>query len=90
MGEQRVEKPPLGTASYSLTNETFRCSCAIGAIEIKPDGYDHKIPETAYWDTLNLQAVDAHTVVLIAKKAVKMRWWAVVGARELTLRAGTI
>jgi len=58
-----------GTASYSLTNEEFRCSCAIGDIETKPDGDDHKAPETAYWDTLNVQAVDAHTVVVIAKKA---------------------
>jgi hypothetical protein len=64
-----VAQPPLGTASYSFTNETLRCSCAIGNIEIKLDGYDHKAPETAYWDTLNAQAVDAHTVVLIAKKA---------------------
>jgi ketosteroid isomerase-like protein len=62
------EQLPPGPASYSLTNETFRCSCAIGDIEIKPDGYDHKTPETAYWDTLNAQPVDAHTVVLIAKK----------------------
>ena len=63
-----VEQPPLGPASYLLTNEAFRCSCAIGDIEIKPDGYDHKTPETAYWDTLNVQSADAHTVVLIAKK----------------------
>ena len=64
-----VEQLPLGTASYSLADEAFHCSCAIGEIEIKADGYDHKTPETGYWDTLNVQAVDAHTVVLIAKKA---------------------
>jgi hypothetical protein len=63
------ERLPEGPISYSLTEERFRCSCAIGGIEIKPDGYDHKTPETAYWDTLNVQAVDAHTVLLIAKKA---------------------
>jgi hypothetical protein len=63
------ERLPEGPISYSLSEETFRCSCAIGGIEIKPDGYDHKTPETAYWDTLNVQAVDAHTVLSIAKKA---------------------
>jgi|SRR5215468_12474219 len=62
------ERLPEGPLSYSLSGETFRCSCAIGDIEIKPDGDDHKTGETAYWDTLNVQAVDAHTVVLIAKK----------------------
>lgn len=63
------ERLPEGPISYSLTEKTFRCSCAIGGIAIKPDGYDHKTPETAYWDTLNVQAVDAYTVLLIAKKA---------------------
>ena len=63
------ERLPEGPISYSLTEKTFRCSCAIGGIEIKPDGYDLKTPETVYWDTLNVQAVDAHTVLLIAKKA---------------------
>lgn len=64
-----VEHVPENPASYSLTGETFRCSCAIGDIETKADGNDHKTPETAYWDTLNMQAVDPHTVVLTAKKA---------------------
>jgi hypothetical protein len=63
------ERLPKGPISYSLAEEAFRCSCAIGSIEIKPDGYDHKTPEAAYWDTVNVQAVDAHTVLLIAKKA---------------------
>jgi hypothetical protein len=63
------EQLPDGPLSYSLSDETFRCSCVIGGVQIKPDGYDHKTPEAAYWDTLNVQAVDAHTVVLIAKKA---------------------
>jgi len=63
------EQIPQGPLSYSMTNETFRCSCAIGDIELKPDGSDHKTLETAYWDTLNVQAEDAHTVVIIAKKA---------------------
>ena len=59
---------PQGPSSYSLTQDTFRCSCAIGNIEIKPDGYDHKTAETDYWDAINVQAVDARTIVIIAKK----------------------
>lgn len=62
------ERLPEGLLSYSLSDGTFRCSCAIGNIEIKPDGIDHKTRDTAYWDTLNVQAADAHIVVLIAKK----------------------
>jgi hypothetical protein len=63
-----VGQPPLGRASYALAAETLRCSCAIGDIDIKADGYDHKTRETDYWDTLNVQAVDARAVLLIAKK----------------------
>lgn len=63
------ERLPEGPISYPLTEETLRCSCAIGGIELNPDGYDHKTPETAYWDTINVQAVDARTVLLVAKKA---------------------
>jgi len=40
-------------------------------MEVKADGDDHKVAETAYWDTLNVQIVDARTVAIIAKKAGK-------------------
>jgi hypothetical protein len=40
-------------------------------MEVKADGYDHRVAEAAYWDTLNVQMVDAHTVEIIAKKAGK-------------------
>jgi len=40
-------------------------------MEVKADGYDHKVAETPYWDTLNVHMVDAHTVEIIAKKAGK-------------------
>lgn len=59
------EKPSL----YSLADGRFRCSGCIGDPEIKADGYDHKVAETAYYDTVNVQAVDEHTVEIIAKKA---------------------
>jgi hypothetical protein len=40
-------------------------------MEIEADGADHKVAETAYWDTVNLQIVDSHTVEFMAKKAGK-------------------
>jgi hypothetical protein len=63
-GEQVPQNPSL----YSLESETFHCSCTFGNVAIKPDGYDHKVAETAYIDTVNVQEVDAHTVAIIAKK----------------------
>jgi hypothetical protein len=68
-----VTIPPLPQepAVYSLVKGMFRCSACMGNMEVKADGYDHKVAETAYWDTLNVQSVDAHTVEIIAKKAGK-------------------
>ncbi|PYX24402.1 MAG: hypothetical protein DMG82_08650 [Acidobacteria bacterium] len=63
------EQLPQNPFRYSLDNESFHCSCAIGNIDIKADGYDHKVSETAYWDTINVQAVDANAVAIIAKRA---------------------
>jgi hypothetical protein len=65
--------PPLQPepAVYSLANGMFWCSGCLANMEIKADGEDHKVDETDYWDTVNLQTVDAHTVVFIAKKAGK-------------------
>ncbi len=64
---QLPQKPML----YLLANGTFRCSGCITETEIKADGYDHKVAEMAYWDTLNVQIVDDRTVEIIAKKAGK-------------------
>jgi hypothetical protein len=65
-----VTIPPLPQepAVYSLAKGVFRCSGCMANIEVKADGLDHKVAETAYWDTLNVQRVDAHTVEIIAKK----------------------
>jgi hypothetical protein len=62
---------PQKSAVYSLVKGMFRCSGCLASMEIKADGEDHKVAETDYWDTANVQLVDAHTVVLIAKKAGK-------------------
>lgn len=68
-----VTIPPLPQepAVYLLAKGVFRCSGCMGSIKVEADGYDHKVAETAYWDTLNAQMVDARTVEIIAKKAGK-------------------
>ncbi len=62
---------PQDAAVYLLADGVFGCSGCMANREIKADGYDHRVAKTAYWDTVNLQIVDAHTVELIAKKAGK-------------------
>lgn len=64
---QLPEKP----AQYLLNKGMFRCSGCIVNMEIEADGYDHKVPAADYWDTVNVQIVDAYTVEIIAKKAGK-------------------
>jgi len=68
-----VTIPPLPQkpAVYLLAKGMFRCSGCMADTEVRADGYDQKVTETAYWDTLNVQMVDAHTVEIIAKKAGK-------------------
>ena len=68
-----VTIPPLPQkpAVYLLAKGMFRCSGCMADMEVKADGYDQKVAETAYWDTLNVQMVDAHTVEIIAKKSGK-------------------
>lgn len=62
---------PQEPAIYLLAKGMFRCSGCLANIEIEADGDDHHVAETAYWDTVNVQIVDAHTMVFIAKKAGK-------------------
>lgn len=62
---------PQKPAVYLLANGRFRCSGCLASMEIKADGDDHKAAETDYWDRVNLQVVDGHTVVFIAKKGGK-------------------
>ena len=68
------EQVPQGPMSYSLIKENFRCPCAVGNIETTPDGDDHKLRETPYGDTINVQAVDSHTVAILAKKAGRITY----------------
>ena len=68
-----VTIPPLAQepAVYLLAKGLFRCSGCMANMEVEADGNDHKVAETAYWDTLNAQMVNVHTVEIIAKKAGK-------------------
>src|SRR6202007_2955937 len=62
---------PQKPIEYSLVKGLFHCTGCIANVEIKADGVDHRIAETDYWDTLNVQTLDAHAVEIIAKKAGK-------------------
>ncbi len=62
---------PPEPSDYLLAKGMFRCSGCLLNLEIAADGDDHKVSESAYWDTVNVQTVDANTVVFIAKKAGK-------------------
>lgn len=62
---------PTEPAVYLLAKGMFRCSGCLPNLEIEADGNDHKVAEAPYWDTVNVQIVDAHTVLFIAKKTGK-------------------
>lgn len=61
---------PQKPFEYSLVNGVFHSS-EWANVEVKADGIDHKVAETDYWDTLNVQQLNAHAVEIIAKKAGK-------------------
>ena len=65
--------PPLPQQpiEYSLSHAKPHCSGCIVNVEVKADGLDHKVPPADYWDTVNVQALDSHTVEITAKKAGK-------------------
>jgi len=63
----RPQKPTV----YLLAKGMLRCSGCIVNMEIEADGFDHKVSAADYWDTVNVQTVDAHTIEIIAKKAGK-------------------
>jgi hypothetical protein len=58
---------PQTPVEYLLAKGRFRRADT----EIKADGNDHKVPETGYWDTINVRILDDHTVEIISKKTGK-------------------
>src|ERR1700758_2690663 len=63
---------PQKPIEYSLANGLFHCSGCIANVEVKADGLDHKVSEGDYWDTVNVQSLNATTVEIIAKKSGKI------------------
>jgi hypothetical protein len=53
---------------HSLVQGVFHSS-DWADVAVTADGLDHKVMEGDYWDTLNVRAVDARTVQIVAKKA---------------------
>lgn len=63
---------PKKPAIYAVVEGMFRCSgSCIGNTEVKADGREHEIAESAYWDTESVRIVDAYTIEIITKKAGK-------------------
>jgi len=68
-----VLEPPIPQKpiEYSLAQGMFHCTGCIANVEVQADGQDHKVSEGDYWDTVNVRALDARTVQIVAKKAGK-------------------
>jgi hypothetical protein len=60
-------QPPEKPAKYLLADGKFQW----GNTQIKANGLDQKVPETGYWDTVSVRAVDDHTVEIVSRKAGK-------------------
>ncbi|HEY3784225.1 MAG TPA: hypothetical protein VGL55_02980 [Steroidobacteraceae bacterium] len=57
---------------YVLSQGWFECKSCTPAYRIKADGTDQTVPGYAYYDTMAVQTVDAHTVKLTARKSGKV------------------
>jgi len=69
----------VGTEKYSLQNGVYRCDSCFPKIDVKADGQDHKVSGSPYSDTVNVRALDDHTVEVVNRKDGK-----VVGNLKLT------
>jgi len=65
--DSNASQPPDKPAVFLLAKGMLRWADT----EIKADGTDQKVPETGYWDTINIRIVNDHTVEIISKKAGK-------------------
>lgn len=61
----------VGHENFSLQNGVYRCSTCVPKIEVKADGQDAKVSGSPYFDTINVRAVDDHTVEIVTKKGTK-------------------
>jgi hypothetical protein len=72
----------IGHETFSLQNGLYRCSSCVPKIEVKADGQDHKVSGSPYYDTINVRAVDDHTVEIATKKRAKASGTTKVTASE--------
>jgi hypothetical protein len=61
----------VGHENFSLQDGVYRCSSCVPKIEVNADGQDHKVSGSPYFDTMNVRAVDDHTVEIVTKKGTK-------------------
>ena len=59
---------PEAPAEFRLANAMFRCTGCLANVSAIADGRDRRIPESAYWNTASVRAVDARTVAIVTKK----------------------
>ncbi len=58
--------------TFSLKNGVYRCETCDPKIDVKADGADHKRTGSPYSDTVNVRAVDDHTIEVVSKKGSKV------------------
>ena len=58
--------------TFSLQNGVYRCDSCVPKIDVNADGKDHKRTGSPYSDTVNVRAVDDHTIEVITKKGGKV------------------
>ena len=60
--------PPEAPAEFRLANGMFRCTGCLANVSAIADGQDRSIPESVYWNTASVRALDARTVEIVTKK----------------------
>lgn len=62
----------VGHQTFSLQDGVYKCSTCVPKLDVKADGQDHKVSGSPYYDTINIRAVDDHTVETTSKKGAKV------------------
>ena len=65
LGKSQLAKKP---DVYLLQNGIYECKTCAPPIKVKADGEDQKITGEPYYDTVNVKAVDDHTIMQTDKK----------------------
>jgi hypothetical protein len=79
-----AQKPDV----FEVSQDLYQCTSCQPPYAVKPDGADHAVAGSPYYDTLSITIVDAHTVSKLAKKGgstvVKSTLTVSADGRELT------